>query len=74
MGKHTTAWWFLAESVCERLSTPKTDVADADRQIEALVRGSWLWSRGDALVSRLRAASLDSWSRRLVGWAAGRSS
>jgi hypothetical protein len=68
----TTAWWFLAEQVCARLTSPRTDVSEADLEIEALLRGSWLWSRSEAFAATLHAAWLDSWSRRVVRWAASR--
>jgi hypothetical protein len=72
--KRALAWWFLAEHVCARLASPKIDVAGADREIEALLRASWLWSRGDAAVTLLHAAWLDSRSRRLIRWASRRCS
>jgi len=70
--KRTTAWWFLAEHVCARLTSPKTDVSQSDLEIEALLRASWLWSRGEGVAATLHAAWLDSWSRRVVRWAASR--
>jgi hypothetical protein len=70
--KRVFAWWFLAERVCARLASPKTDVAGADREIEALLHASWLWSRVEAVVAILHSAWLDSRSRRLIRWAAGR--
>jgi hypothetical protein len=70
--QRTFAWWRLAEHVCASLASPKTDVAVADAAIEALLRSSWSWSRGEALASRVHAAWLDSMSRRLIRWAASR--
>jgi len=70
--KRAFAWWFLAERVCARLAYPKTDVAGADREIEALLHASGLWSRVEAVVAFLHTAWLESRSRRLIRWAASR--
>jgi hypothetical protein len=70
--KRAVAWWFLAERVCARLAYPKTDVPGADREIEALLHASWLWSRVEAVVAILHTAWLESRSRRLIRWAASR--
>jgi len=70
--KRAFAWWFLAEHVCARLAYPKTDVAGADREIEALLHASGLWSRVEAVVAILHTAWLESRSRRLIRWAASR--
>jgi hypothetical protein len=72
VAKHAFAWWLLAERVCSRLTSPKTDVAGADREIEALLHASWLWSRVEAVVAILHTAWLESRSRRLIRWAASR--
>jgi hypothetical protein len=58
-------WWILAETTCARLAAPPADVAGVDRAVEALVRGSRLWTRGASLAGRVHAAWLDSWCRRL---------
>ena len=36
--KRATAWWFLAEELCERITAPKVDVTAVDREINALIR------------------------------------
>jgi len=72
MERRTFAWWRLAEMVGARLASPRTDITEADREVEALFRASWLWRRGDAIVSALHAAWRDSRSRRLIRWTAGR--
>jgi len=72
VSKRTTAWWLLAQHVCARLTSPSTDVSEADREIEAMLRASWLWSRTEGVAATLHAAWLDSWSRRAVRWAASR--
>jgi hypothetical protein len=61
-------WWLLAEALCARVSTPQTDIVNADRQIEAILRGSWLWSRAESLVWKIHAAWLDSRLRRLLSY------
>jgi hypothetical protein len=55
-----TAWWFLAEEVCGRITTPKIDVTAVDREVEALIRESWLWSRARLLAWKVEAAWHDS--------------
>jgi hypothetical protein len=55
-----TAWWFLAEEVCRRITTPKIDVTAVDREVEALIRESWLWSRAQSFALKVEAAWHDS--------------
>ena len=64
----TWAWWLLAEQLCGRITAPAIDVAAADRAVEALIRDSWLWSRGQSLASIVQAAWLDSSCRAFVRW------
>jgi hypothetical protein len=59
-------WGAIAEDACARLSQPPVDVATADRDVEALIRRSWLWSRVDGFASIAHAAWLDSACRRLI--------
>jgi hypothetical protein len=59
-------WWRLAEDLCARAAAPKTDVACADREVEEILRGSWLWSRLESFVGRVHAAWLASRCRRIV--------
>ena len=61
--KRATAWWFLAEELCERITAPKVDVTAVDREINALIRESWLWSRGVSVASKVEAAWRESWCR-----------
>jgi len=58
--------------VTARLALPRTDIAEADREVEALFRASWLWRRGDAFVAALHEAWRDSRSRRVIRWIAAR--
>jgi hypothetical protein len=64
----TWGWWLLAERFCSRITTPAIDVAAADRAVEALLRDSWLWSRGQSLASKVQAAWLDSICLAFVRW------
>jgi hypothetical protein len=66
----TWGWWRLAVECCGRLTTPKTDIAAAHREVDALIRGSWLWSCGQSLATKLQAAWLDSTARVVVRWTA----
>jgi hypothetical protein len=59
-------WLRLAEDLCARVAAPATDVANADREVEALLRASWLWSRGEIVVSKIQTAWLDSRCRRIA--------
>jgi hypothetical protein len=72
VAKRATAWFVVAEHTCGLLASPKTALDEADRRVEALLYASRLWSLGEAVVATLHAAWLDSWSRRLIRWAAGR--
>jgi hypothetical protein len=60
------AWWLLAEEVCGKITAPKVDVAAADAEVEALIRGSWLWSCGESVAAKLQAAWRDSRCRILL--------
>jgi hypothetical protein len=64
--KRLGEWWFAAERVCAALFEPRIDVSTSDREIEALLRGSWLGSGAESLVARFRAAWLDSRCRSLL--------
>jgi hypothetical protein len=64
----TWAWWQLAEQFCRRITTPKIDVTAADREVDALIRDSWLWSCGQSFASKVQAAWLDSTCRVFAGW------
>jgi hypothetical protein len=66
-------WWFFAEYVCSRLSTPSTDVGASDRQFERLLEDSRLWSfgarRGASLQAAWSESQLRSWMRAATrGW------
>jgi hypothetical protein len=61
--KRATAWWFLAEGLCERITAPKVDVTAVDREIHALIRESRLWSLGVSVASKVEAAWQESWCR-----------
>src|ERR1700687_1576167 len=54
------AWWFVAERVWAQVALPKTDVAAGDRDVEAVLRASWLWSCGESFAAKVHAAWLDS--------------
>jgi hypothetical protein len=66
------AWWLLAEGVCARVAAPKTDIETADREIEAILRDSWVWSRAESFASKVHAAWLGSRCRRLARIAFGK--
>jgi len=67
-------WWSLGEELCRRPAAPACDVANSDREIEAIVRASWLWSCGESVVDKVRAAWIDSHCRRLMRSAFGNES
>jgi len=60
------AWWSLAERACASLFEPRIDVRASDREIEALLHGSWMVSAADSLVAKLHAAWRDSICRSLM--------
>jgi hypothetical protein len=62
----TNKWLRLAEDLCGRVAAPATDVANADREVEALLRASWSWSRGQTLVRKVKAAWIESRCRRIA--------
>jgi len=64
-------WWRAAERVCAALAAPQTDIAASDRDVEALLRESWLWRRGESFSARIGAAWRDSTCRRVVRAIAG---
>ena len=64
--KRATAWWFLAEEVCGRITAPKVDVAVVDREIQVLIRESWLCSHAESFASKVEAAWQESWCRRCL--------
>ena len=66
--RRATAWWFLAEEVCGRITTPKIDVTAVDREIQVLIRESWLWSRAESFASKVEAAWHDSRCRVCLRW------
>jgi hypothetical protein len=66
-GSDRAARWKLVLERIDLLSSPRTDVAQADREIEALVGDSWLGRRIGAIGSVLRAAWQNSLCRRLLG-------
>jgi hypothetical protein len=71
MTERLRTWWLLGEELCRRLVAPKSDIANSDREIEAILRDSWLWSCGESFVGKVHAAWLESRCRRLVSrlWA-----
>jgi hypothetical protein len=68
--KRLSAWWSLAERACASIVEPRIDVAASDRDIERLLRGSWIVSTIESLAAKLHAAWLDSLCRSLVRRAA----
>jgi len=72
VAKRAAAWFTVAEHTCGLLASPKTAPDETDRRVEALLYASRLWLLGEAVVARLHAAWFDSWSRKLIQWAAGR--
>jgi len=60
------SWWHLAERFCASLARPKTDIAAADREVESILRASWLWRRSEWLADALRAAWRESFCRRTL--------
>jgi len=67
---YLAAWWSLAERVCESIFEPRIDVSASDRDIETLLRGSWIVSTGESFAAKLHAAWLDSICRSLLRRAA----
>jgi hypothetical protein len=63
-------WWAAAGTIAAGVSTPRIDVGAVDDEVEMLVRGSWSWTTGAALASKLRAAWMDSRCRRMLAAAA----
>jgi hypothetical protein len=72
MTRRFRTWWSLAEELCGRIAAPKVDIANADREIEAILRVSWLWSRAESFVGKVHAAWLASRCRRLARMAFGK--
>jgi hypothetical protein len=72
--KRLAAWWSAAESACASLFEPRIDVSASDREVEALLRGSWIGSIGESFASKLDAAWRDSRCRSLLRAAAARRS
>jgi hypothetical protein len=64
-------WWYVAERVSAALAAPRTDVAMADRTVEALLRESWLWRCAESFSARIGAAWCESRCRRVVRSIAG---
>jgi hypothetical protein len=64
--KGLAAWWDLIERACGSVFEPRIDVSASDREIEALLRASWIGSIGESLASTLHAAWLDSRCRSLL--------
>src|ERR1700716_617243 len=64
-------WWITAERVCARLTTPKVDVAAADRDLEVVLRASGLSSCGRLVWSNVQTAWFNSafrfWARAIAG-------
>jgi len=60
------AWWGLAQRACGSVFEPRIDVSASDREIEALLRASWIGSISKSLASRFHAAWLDSRCRSLL--------
>ena len=64
--RRLVAYWALAGRACASLFEPRTDVNASDRDIEALLRASWIGSTSELLVAKLHAAWLDSRCRSLL--------
>jgi len=60
------AWWASAERACGSVFDPRIDVRASDREIEALLRASWIGSTSESLASKLHAAWLDSRCRAVL--------
>src|SRR5262245_30455190 len=60
------ASWSMAVRACAALFEPRIDVSASDREVEALVAASWIGGASESLVSKLRAAWLDSRCRALL--------
>ena len=60
------ACWALAGRACASLFEPRTEVNVADREVEALLRASWIGSTSESFVAKLHAAWLDSRCRSLL--------
>jgi hypothetical protein len=59
-------WWAIAEGFCARLSTPRTDVDRADREVEAMLRASRLGRLATSWPAAIERAWRDSRTRRLL--------
>ena len=64
--KRLSRWWEAAERACGLIVEPRIDVAASDRDIEKLLRDSWIGSTGESLAAKLHAAWLDSVCRSLL--------
>jgi hypothetical protein len=73
-GGRALGWWSVAQRLCAQLSSPTTDAALADRDIEALWHASSMARRGEAILLACEAAWRDSRCRRVVQWLASRPS
>jgi hypothetical protein len=63
VGKRALGWWFFAEDVGARLTTPRVDVRGSDRLVDRLVLESWLGRSGARVALTIRSSWLDSRSR-----------
>ena len=65
-GSRALAWWSAAQRLCAQLSSPTTDPAVADREMEALWRASGVARRAEKTLHICEAAWRDSSCRRVL--------
>ena len=59
-------WWRLAETAVARVTTPRTDVAASDHEVERVFRASSLFAAGHACSAVIGAAWRNSITRDVV--------
>jgi hypothetical protein len=66
MNRGLFAWWAYSEAALARVTAPRTDIAQADADMERIVAGSVLAKAAHASVTSVERAFEDSRVRRLV--------
>jgi hypothetical protein len=59
-------WWRLAETAVASVTSPRTDVAASDHEVEGVFRTSWLFAAGRACGAVIGAAWRDSITHNVV--------
>jgi hypothetical protein len=66
MNRRLFAWWALSEAALARVTAPRTDIAQADADMERIIAGSVLARAAHASVTSVERACEGSRVRRLV--------